>query len=74
MSGSLGQLSLIFSSTIFNTKMDNFNGPVGMLVGSGLGITRTMYCDPDNIADFTPVDVCIKAMIIGAWKRAHEQT
>lgn len=26
---------------------------------------RTMYCNPDNIADFTPVDVCIKAMIIG---------
>lgn len=52
--------------------IDNFNGPVGLLVGSGVGITRTMYCDPDNIADFTPVDVCIKAMIIAVWKRAHE--
>lgn len=52
--------------------IDNFNGPVGLLVGSGLGITRTMYCNPDNIADFTPVDICIKAMIIAAWKRAHE--
>lgn len=52
--------------------LDNFNGPVGMLIGSGLGITRTMYCNPDNIADFTPVDICIKAMIIAAWKRAHE--
>lgn len=52
--------------------IDNFNGPVGLLIGSGLGIMRTMYCNPDNIADFTPVDVCIKAMIIGAWKRAYE--
>lgn len=52
--------------------IDNFNGPVGLLVGSGIGITRTMYCNPDNIADFTPVDVCIKAMIVAAWKRAHE--
>lgn len=52
--------------------IDNFNGPVGLLVGSGLGIMRTMYCDPDNIADFTPVDTCIKAMIIAAWKRAYE--
>jgi alcohol-forming fatty acyl-CoA reductase len=52
--------------------VDNFNGPVGLLIGSGLGILRTMYCNPDNIADFTPVDVCIKAMIIAAWKRAHE--
>lgn len=52
--------------------VDNFNGPVGLLVGSGIGITRTMYCNPDNVADFTPVDVCVKAMIIAAWKRAHE--
>lgn len=51
--------------------VDNFNGPVGLLVGSGIGIIRTMYCNPNNIADFTPVDVCIKAMIIAAWKRAH---
>ncbi|XP_055551587.1 putative fatty acyl-CoA reductase CG5065 [Wyeomyia smithii] len=49
--------------------MDNFNGPVGLLVGCGIGICRTMYCDPDNIADFTPVDVCIKAMIVAAWKK-----
>ena len=52
--------------------IDNFNGPVGLLVGSGLGIMRSMYCNPENIADFTPVDICIKAMIIAAWKRAHE--
>lgn len=57
-----------FTITIF--LLDNFNGPVGMLVGSGLGITRTMFCSPDNIADFTPVDICIKAQIISAWKRA----
>lgn len=50
--------------------IDNFNGPVGLLVGCGMGITRTMYCNPENIADFTPVDVSIKAMIVAAWKRA----
>ncbi|XP_041769565.1 putative fatty acyl-CoA reductase CG5065 isoform X2 [Anopheles merus] len=52
--------------------MDNFNGPVGLLVGCGIGICRTMYCDPNNIADFTPVDVCIKAMIVAAWKRGTD--
>lgn len=52
--------------------VDNFNGPVGILAGSAIGITRTMHCDPNNIADFTPVDVCTKAMIIAAWKRAFE--
>lgn len=66
--------SIVISSVKepFPGWVDNFNGPVGLLVGSGIGITRTMYCDPDNIADFTPVDVCIKAMIIAAWRRAHE--
>ncbi|XP_055587027.1 putative fatty acyl-CoA reductase CG5065 [Uranotaenia lowii] len=49
--------------------IDNFNGPVGLLVGCGIGLCRTMYCDPNNIADFTPVDVCIKAMIVAAWKK-----
>lgn len=54
--------------------IDNFNGPVGILVGCGIGVTRTMYCNPDNIADFTPVDVSIKAMIVAAWKRAIIET
>lgn len=51
--------------------VDNFNGPVGLLVGSGIGIVRTMYSNPDNRCDFTPVDVCVKGMIIAAWKEAH---
>lgn len=52
--------------------VDNFNGPVGILIGCGLGITRTMYANPDNVADFTPVDVAIKAMIVGAWHRGSQ--
>ena len=53
--------------------VDNFNGPVGLLVGCGVGIMRTAQVAPKYIADFTPVDVCIKAMIIAAWKRAHQK-
>jgi alcohol-forming fatty acyl-CoA reductase len=52
--------------------VDNFNGPVGLLFGSGLGVVRTMFSNPDNRCDFIPVDVCIKAMMIAAWKKAHE--
>lgn len=52
--------------------VDNFNGPVGLLVGSAIGIVRTMYSNPDNRCDFTPVDLCVKGMIIAAWKQAHE--
>jgi len=56
----------------FSGWIDNFNGPMGLLLGCGLGIARTMYCDPNNKCDFIHVDVCIKAMIIAAWKRAHD--
>lgn len=46
---------------------------MGLLVGSGIGIVRTMHSNPNNRCDFTPVDVCAKAMIIAAWKRAHDK-
>lgn len=45
---------------------------MGILLASCVGISKTMYCDRQNILDLTPVDVCVKAMIISAWKRAHE--
>ncbi|KAG4068331.1 hypothetical protein HA402_007851 [Bradysia odoriphaga] len=52
--------------------VDNFNGPVGLLLACGIGILRTTYGDPDIVSDFTPVDTSIKAMIVAAWKRATQ--
>ncbi|KAG8038236.1 hypothetical protein G9C98_006563 [Cotesia typhae] len=49
--------------------IDNFNGPTGLMVGGGKGVLRTVYGDPKLRADFIPVDVAIKAMIIASWKR-----
>lgn len=49
--------------------LDNFNGPVGMLVGGGKGILRVLFVDPIVTSDFMPVDVAIKAIIIAAWQR-----
>ncbi|XP_018354808.1 PREDICTED: putative fatty acyl-CoA reductase CG5065 isoform X2 [Trachymyrmex septentrionalis] len=48
--------------------LDNFNGPVGLLIGGGKGILRVLWCEPNIISDFMPVDVVIKALIIVAWK------
>lgn len=31
-----------------------------------------MYCDPKNVLDLTPVDLCVKSMIIAVWKRAMD--
>ncbi|XP_057334726.1 fatty acyl-CoA reductase 1-like [Microplitis mediator] len=49
--------------------VDNFNGPVGLMVGGGKGVLRVVYGDPKLRADFIPVDVAIKAMIVASWKR-----
>lgn len=50
--------------------VDNFNGPVGLLIACGLGIMRTSYGDPDVVSDFTPVDTSIRALIVAAWHRS----
>lgn len=49
--------------------VDNFNGPVGLMVGGGKGVLRVVYGDSKLKADFIPVDVAIKAMIVASWKR-----
>lgn len=49
--------------------IDNFNGPIGLLVGGAKGILRVVYIDPTIVCDFFPVDVAIKLAIIVAWKR-----
>ncbi|KAK6633664.1 hypothetical protein RUM43_001254 [Polyplax serrata] len=50
--------------------VDNFNGPVGLLVASGKGIIRTIYGNPKISSDYIPVDLAIKAMIVASWNRA----
>ncbi|XP_063926565.1 fatty acyl-CoA reductase 1-like [Zophobas morio] len=64
-------------SVIINTNIepipgwiDNFNGPIGLTVGCGKGLVRIIYSDPNNITDFMPVDVTVKALIISSWKQA----
>lgn len=47
---------------------------MGILLASSLGVSKTMYCDKNNYLDFIPVDICVKTMIIAAWKQANELT
>uniref|UniRef100_A0A182NNF0 Fatty acyl-CoA reductase n=1 Tax=Anopheles dirus TaxID=7168 RepID=A0A182NNF0_9DIPT len=49
--------------------VDNFNGPTGMLISAGIGITRTGYLPPRNRINLVPVDVVVKTIILAAWKR-----
>jgi len=50
--------------------VDNFNGPVGLMVGSGKGLVRTAFADPNATADYIPVDICIQFLLLAAWCKA----
>jgi fatty acyl-CoA reductase len=63
----------IVTSTVedpFPGWVDNFNGPVGIMVAGGKGILRVTYGDPNAKSDYVPVDVCTKFMLIAAWQKA----
>jgi hypothetical protein len=47
---------------------------LGILLASASGISKTMYCDPKNVMDTIPVDVCVKVIIIAAWKHSQMRT
>ncbi|GLV37043.1 uncharacterized protein CBL_02125 [Carabus blaptoides fortunei] len=53
--------------------IDNFNGPVGLLVACGKGLLRMTYLDKDIIADYIPVDLVGKIIIISSWDLALRQ-
>uniref|UniRef100_A0A182ITL8 Fatty acyl-CoA reductase n=1 Tax=Anopheles atroparvus TaxID=41427 RepID=A0A182ITL8_ANOAO len=50
--------------------VDNFNGPIGLLLGCASGVVRTGMVDLNKRINCIPVDVSIKAIIVAAWKRA----
>lgn len=52
--------------------IDNFNGPIGIMIASGIGIFRTMHGDPEIASDYVPVDIAIKGLIIAAYKKVVE--
>ena len=64
----------IVTSTIFEPMpgwLDNFNGPVGLMILGGKGILRVSGGKPDIVCDYIPVDVSTKATVTAAWKRGR---
>lgn len=47
--------------------VDTLNGPMGLLVGAGKGVIRSMHCKGENTAQVIPVDVAIQAVIYIAY-------
>lgn len=51
--------------------VDNLNGPIGLLVGAGKGVIRSMKCRADYPCHTVPVDLAINALIAVGWKTAQ---
>lgn len=43
--------------------VDSLNGPVGVMLGAGKGVIRSMLCDGSLTAQVIPVDTAINAII-----------
>jgi len=50
--------------------VDNLNGAIGLFVGGGKGIIRSMHCNGNYNAEIIPVDLAINDLIIIAYKIA----
>ncbi|PNF40528.1 hypothetical protein B7P43_G08166 [Cryptotermes secundus] len=51
--------------------IENFNGPVGLLIASGKGIVRVALGSPDTVVDYMTVDFAVKIICIAAWEKAR---
>ncbi|RZB39018.1 NAD binding 4 and/or Epimerase domain containing protein, partial [Asbolus verrucosus] len=47
--------------------VNNLQGPMGLLVGAGKGIIRSMYMKSDCHADFVPADGVINGNLVATW-------
>lgn len=52
--------------------IDNMYGPTGVAAGSGVGLLRTLHCNPNVNANLVPVDMCVNSLIASAWQVAEK--
>uniref|UniRef100_A0A2H8TGL7 Fatty acyl-CoA reductase n=2 Tax=Melanaphis sacchari TaxID=742174 RepID=A0A2H8TGL7_9HEMI len=68
--------SIVISSLNDPVKgwIDNFNGPIGLMMACGKGIVRITYGEKSIIPDYMAVDVSIKSMIVAAWHKSKSNS
>ncbi|CAI6356237.1 unnamed protein product [Macrosiphum euphorbiae] len=64
--------SIVISSVNDPIKgwIDNFNGPIGLMMACGKGVVRVTYTEKSIVPDYMAVDISIKSMIVAAWHRS----
>lgn len=53
--------------------INNIYGAVGVVMGSALGLLRTLHCDPENVAEIVPADYVISHIIVASWDAAKSK-
>ncbi|KAJ0182965.1 hypothetical protein K1T71_000941 [Dendrolimus kikuchii] len=53
--------------------IDNFNGPVSLIVASAAGIMRSIHTDHTIKPDYIPVDMSVQGLIAAAWIRGTKK-
>ncbi|XP_051170329.1 fatty acyl-CoA reductase wat-like [Leptopilina boulardi] len=51
---------------------NNLYGATGVVVGSGIGLLRTLHCVPNNVAEIIPADIVINNVVVAAWDIAQQ--
>ena len=51
---------------------NNLYGATGVVVGSGIGLLRTLHCEPNNVAEIIPADLVINNIVVAAWDIAKQ--
>ncbi|XP_015178305.1 PREDICTED: putative fatty acyl-CoA reductase CG5065 [Polistes dominula] len=52
--------------------IDNFNGPVGLMVAGGKGLLNGAYFNSDKVMDYIPVDLAVKVFILAIYTRGQK--
>ncbi|XP_050453415.1 fatty acyl-CoA reductase wat-like [Cataglyphis hispanica] len=53
--------------------INNVYGAMGVVVGAAMGLLRTLYCPPDNVAELVPADYVISHLIVASWDLAKKK-
>lgn len=53
--------------------IDNIYGAVGVVMGSALGLLRTLHCVPENNAEIVPADYTVSNIIAASWDTAKQK-
>lgn len=51
---------------------NNLYGATGVVVGSGIGLLRTLHCKPTNVAEIIPADIVINNIVVAAWDTSKQ--